>query len=143
MMVRAHRAAQHHLLIPRACGWCRCASGASVTAFGQVGEPVVLFGISQQAFFGLGVERFLGRCARIFGTLSPILWIVNVIRNRHSHRHCLPVRRGRSGCSFQFGRTSICRPRAPHLAHTALRLEHDSRGFGLNRSGGFGLNAPQ
>jgi len=28
---------------------------------------------------------------------------------------------GRGGCSFQFGRTSMWRPRAPHLAHTTLR----------------------
>jgi len=36
------------------------------------------------------------------------------------HRQCLPVRLSLGGCSFQFGRTSMWRPRAPHLAHTAL-----------------------
>jgi hypothetical protein len=39
---------------------------------------------------------------------------------KFSHRHCLPVRLSLGGYSFQFGRTSLCRPRAPHLAHTTL-----------------------
>jgi hypothetical protein len=39
---------------------------------------------------------------------------------RSVHHHCLPVRLSVGGCSFQFGRTSMWRPRAPHLAHTTL-----------------------
>jgi len=35
-----------------------------------------------------------------------------------------PLRLGRSGCPFQFGRTSMGRPRAPHLAHTTLLANH-------------------
>ena len=48
-----------------------------------------------------------------FSTPRPtaILW---------AHRHSLPVRLSLGGGSFQFGRTSMWRPRAPHLAHTTL-----------------------
>ena len=42
------------------------------------------------------------------------------------YRHCFPVKLGLGGCSFQFGRTSMCRPRAPHLAHTTLFPTHDT-----------------
>jgi hypothetical protein len=42
---------------------------------------------------------------------------------------------GRGGCSFQFGRTSMWRPRAPHLAHTTLLAnERTSSNYGTNSS---------
>ena len=36
------------------------------------------------------------------------------------HRHTFPVKLSPVGCSFQFGRTSMRRPRAPHLPHFTL-----------------------
>ena len=47
-----------------------------------------------------------------------------IFRQRWTCRHCLPVTLSRGGCSFQFGRTSMCRPRPPHLAHTTLLANH-------------------
>jgi hypothetical protein len=38
--------------------------------------------------------------------------------------HCLPVRPGDGGCSFQLGRTSMCLPRLPHFAQTTLLLKY-------------------
>ena len=40
------------------------------------------------------------------------------------HRHTLPVRPSRGGCSFQFGRTSILFPRLPHLPHFTRERNH-------------------
>jgi hypothetical protein len=37
-----------------------------------------------------------------------------------ARHHTFPVRLSPGGCSFQLGLTSMCRPRAPHLAQTIL-----------------------
>jgi hypothetical protein len=44
----------------------------------------------------------------------------HLVGARYSSGATLPVRLSCGGCSFQFGRTSMYRPRAPHLAHTTL-----------------------
>ena len=47
------------------------------------------------------------KCPALLGAAAALLW---------SHRHCMPLRLSRAGCSRQFGRASA--PTIPHFMHT-------------------------